>query len=156
MIILAADHGGFDLKEKIKTHLEGLGKQVLDVGNHKLEKSDDYPDFAIKAAEKVLENPDINRGILCCRSGTGEVIIANRYPGIRATISWTPEHAKKSREHNNTNVIALPADYISTEEAIKITDTWLKTEFSDEKRHNRRLRKIRNIPKERETISQMV
>lgn len=142
MIYLASDHGGFELKNQIKNHLEFRGFEVEDMGNHVYDENDDYPDFTIKAIEKVLEDPDASRAILLCRSGVGEVIMANKFKDIRATLSWTPEHARISREKNDANVLSLPADYLSIEDSIKIVNTWLASSFSQEERHVRRLKKI--------------
>lgn len=145
MIYLAADHGGFKYKNKLKKHLDETPYEYKDVGNHEFDKTDDYPDFAKRAVEGVLEDPEKNKAILFCKSGTGEVITANKYKGIRATISWNVKHAEKSREHNNTNVLAIPADYISFKKAKKIIDAWLDTKFSNKERHVRRLNKIKDL-----------
>jgi len=142
MIYLAADHGGFELKRHLGEFLERNGYEVKDLGNSELNPNDDYPDFAILAVRKVLEDPDKNMAILACRSGTGETILANRFSGIRATNSFSEKHSQKSREHNNSNVLALPADYISFDIAEKIVAAWLSTEFSGDERHVRRLQKI--------------
>ncbi len=147
MIYLAADHGGFELKKHIKKHLTLEGFDFEDVGAHEFDANDDYPDYAIDAANKVSENPDENKAILMCRSGVGEAIVANKLKGVRATLSWDVKHAKMSREHNDTNVLALPADYISKEQAEQIINTWLDTKFSNEERHERRLRKILEVEK---------
>ncbi len=147
MIYLAADHGGFNLKEELKKNFDEVGIKYEDLGASELTPSDDYPDFAIPAAKKVSEDPKNNKAILICRSGTGEAIVANKFPGVRASISWTVEQAKKAREHENANALAIPADYISTEEAKEIVGTWLNTEFTNEERHKRRLGKIAEIDK---------
>lgn len=145
MIYLASDHGGFKLKEKIKKYFEKSGIDYQDMGNLKYDENDDYPDFAIKAINKVLENPVENKAILMCKSGTGELMVANRFKGIRATLSWNKKHARKSREDDNTNVLALPAEYIKPKQAIGIINSWLNTKFSGAERHIRRLKKIENI-----------
>lgn len=159
MIYLSSDHGGFELKCQIAEHLRFRGFEVEDVGNLKYDEQDDYPDFAIKAVEKVLEDPEANRAILACRTGVGEIIIANRFKNIRATLSWTPEHAKISREKNNANVISLPADYLTNEEAVKIIDTWLATGFTHEERHVRRLKKVDSYgdePPKKEKVNKLI
>lgn len=147
MIYLAADHGGFNLKEELKKNFDEAGIKYEDLGALELTPGDDYPDFAIPAAKKVSEDPKNNKAILICRSGTGEAIVANKFPGVRASISWTVEHAEKAREHEDANALAVPADYISTEEAKEIVGTWLNTEFTNEERHKRRLGKIAEIDK---------
>lgn len=147
MIYLAADHGGYNLKEEIKKGFDEAGISYEDLGAHKLTPDDDYPDFAIPAAKKVSEDPENNKAILICRSGTGEVIVANKFPNVRASLSWNVEHAKKSREHENANVLSLPADYISSDEAKEIVGSWLNTDFSNADRHKRRLQKIAQVEK---------
>jgi ribose 5-phosphate isomerase B len=150
MIILAADHGGFKLKEFLKKYLNSKGYEVWDAGNTKLDPEDDYPDF-VKAAIKKLQIDRLNnRAIMACRSGSGEVITANKFSGVRAHISWTPEHAKMARVDDDANVLVLPTDYITEEEAQKIVGVWLTTPFSNEKRHIRRLEKINDIERELE------
>ncbi|MBI2414833.1 RpiB/LacA/LacB family sugar-phosphate isomerase [candidate division WWE3 bacterium] len=145
MLILAADHGGFELKEHIKKVLGAKGLEIFDAGNTKLNPADDYPDFVEKAVLKLKEDLVENKAILFCRSGSGEVIVANKFPGVRATLSWSSPHAAKSREHNNTNVLAIPSDYITEQETEVIIDTWLATPFSQDTRHVRRLQKITDI-----------
>lgn len=147
MIYLAADHGGFKLKEALKKDFDNVGLEYQDMGADTLDPKDDYPDYAIKAAKKVSENPETDKAILMCKSGTGEVIAANKFNNVRATLSWNVEHAKKAREHNNTNILALPADYISEEEAKEIVGNWLNTDFTEEERHVRRLKKIGDVEK---------
>lgn len=145
MLYLAADHGGYELKEHLKSFLTKGGVEYKDMGAHKLDPNDDYPDFAVPAVLEVAKNDGGNRAILICRSGVGEVIVANKFKGIRATLSWSVEHAAKSRSHNNTNVLALPGDYISKKEAEEIVTEWLTAKFSKEERHVRRLGKISDI-----------
>ena len=145
MIYLAADHGGFELKKHLLEFLKVGGYEVSDLGNSEFDPADDYPDFAIKAIREVLKNPSEAKAILACRSGTGESILANRFHGIRATNSSNVEHAKMSREHSDTNVLALPADYIDSATAEEIVSVWLSTKFSGDERHVRRLKKIEDF-----------
>ena len=145
MIYLAADHGGFELKKHLLEFLKVDGYEVSDLGNSEFDPADDYPDFAIKAIRKVLENPTENKAVLACRSGTGEVILANRFHGIHATNSSSVQHAKMSREHNDTNVLALPADYVDQKTAEEIVSVWLSTKFSGDERYVRRLKKIEDF-----------
>lgn len=147
MIYLAADHGGYNLKEEIKEHFDSVGISYEDVGAHTLDPNDDYPNYAKQAAQKISEKPEENKAVLICRSGVGESIVANKFKNVRAGLSWTAEHAEKSREHDNTNVLALPADYVTTEEALNIVGTWLNTDFTNEERHVRRINKIKEIEK---------
>ena len=145
MIYLAADHGGFNLKEAIKKVLDEVGMEYVDAGAHQLDLADDYPDFVIPAARKVSENPQTNRAIMACRRGSGEVIAANKVKDVRATLSWDVQHAIKSRQHDDANVLVLPADYIPVEKALDIVGAWLDSDFSNEERHIRRLQKIAEI-----------
>lgn len=144
MIYIASDHGGYELKQKILKHLVEQGREIKDLGPDRYNGEDDYPDFAIPLAEKVQENPN-NRGIVICRNGVGVSMTVNKYKDIRATLSWNPAHAKSSRLDDNTNVLALPADYVEDETAVNIVDTWLNTEFSGLPKHIRRIKKVDNI-----------
>lgn len=146
MIYLACDHGGFKLKEILKKEFDNVGLQYMDLGAYEYNENDDYPDFSIPASKKISENPS-DRAILMCRSGVGEVIVANKFRNVRAGLSWNSEHAKKSREDDNTNVLALPSDYITEQEAKDIVGIWLNTEFTQAERHVRRLKKVSEIDK---------
>jgi ribose 5-phosphate isomerase B len=145
-IYIAADHGGFELKNKIYAILSAKGLDVTDMGPRSYDSTDDYPDYAIPAVKKVLEDPK-NRGILICRNGVGVNIVADKFPGVRSVLSWDPKHAESAVEHDNTNVLALPADYINQDKALEIVTKWLKTDFSGAERHKRRLAKIEDIEK---------
>ncbi|MBU0760934.1 MAG: ribose 5-phosphate isomerase B [Nanoarchaeota archaeon] len=139
-IFLASDHAGFKLKEKLKTYLQKL-HQVEDLGPFSYNPKDDYPDFASKVARKVSKNKN-SKGILVCSSGVGMAIAANKFRGIRAVTAYDAFTARFSREHNNTNILALRAKNFSFEKTKKIISIWLKTPFSNEERHKRRIRKI--------------
>ncbi|MDC0448988.1 RpiB/LacA/LacB family sugar-phosphate isomerase [bacterium] len=143
-IYIAADHGGFELKETLVKYLSVSGAPVVDMGPKEYNPDDDYPKLVEPAMKKVLEDPE-NRAILICRNGVGVSMVANKFDGIRAGLSWTPEHAKASRTNDNTNVLGLPADYVSTQDALKIISTWLETEFSPDPRHQRRLDEIASL-----------
>jgi RpiB/LacA/LacB family sugar-phosphate isomerase len=147
MIYLGADHRGFELKEKLKVFLEKEGYEFEDLGNTVLNPKDDYPDFGAKVARKVAEDPDRNRGVLFCGSGLGMSIVANRFKDVRCVLIWTDDEAliKQSRKHGDTNVLSLPADYLTEEQAKKIVNLWLETPFSGEERHRRRLQKIESL-----------
>lgn len=146
MIYIASDHGGFDLKNMLIEYLRSKEYDVTDMGPEKYDDNDDYPDYVIPAAEEVQKDKG-NKAIVICRNGVGACIAANKLKGVRCALSWLPEHARSSRIDDNSNVLALPADYVSDEEAQIITDTWLITEFTEEPRHNRRLKKIADIEK---------
>ncbi len=145
MIYIGADHRGFELKEELRQYLTKQGHGVEDVGAFELNEGDDYVDFAKGVAEKVSENPSENRGILLCGSGHGVDIVANKHKGIRAVLCWNKQVAKQSREHEDANVLVLPSDWISEHHAQEVIGAWLKTEFSGEERHVRRLEKIKEL-----------
>jgi ribose 5-phosphate isomerase B len=139
VIPIGSDHAGFQLKERLVEELRSLGYQPLDLGTDSSE-STDYPDFAHSVASRV-EHRDASRGVLLCGSGLGMSYAANRHPGVRAAVAWTPEVAKLSREHNDANVLILPARFVSEAEGIEILRTWLDTGFAGG-RHTRRIEKI--------------
>ena len=145
-IYLGADHAGFELKNKLREHLEKAGYKVEDVGAHELDPEDDYPHYAYTVASKVLgdDQPDA-KGILVCGSGQGMAIAANRVGGIRAAVIWSEEGARETRQDNDSNVLALPARMIDETTALKITDAWLKEPFSGADRHQRRLDELERI-----------
>ena len=152
-IYLAADHRGFELKEKIKEWLKEWGYEYEDMGAFEFNKDDDYPDFIRKAAEAVANDPERNRGIILGGSGQGEAMVANRYKGVRAAVYYGgfEEVVKLSREHNNANILSLGIALGSTfegskpmdeETARKVIKVWLETPFSGEERHKRRIAKF--------------
>jgi len=146
-IALAADHAGYEEKEKLKSELDTLGVEYTDMGTDS-NASVDYPDYARKVAEAVAKG-DFERGILLCGSGAGMAIAANKVPGIRSAVAWNEEIARLSREHNNTNVLALAARFTADYEIKNIVKAWLETEF-DAGRHERRVEKITKIEQEDE------
>jgi len=144
-IALAADHAGYEDKEKLKKTLENLGVEYTDMGTNSSE-SVDYPDFAKKAAEAVARG-EYDQGLLVCGSGTGMAIAANKVPGIRAAVAWDENIARLAREHNDANVLSLAARYVPFEELEKIVKAFLETGF-DGGRHERRVKKITEIERE--------
>ena len=146
-IFIGADHAGFVLKEEVKKHLLELGIKVEDLGTHKFDHQDDYPDFIIPVAKKVAENPAHNKGIVFGSSGQGEAIVANKIKGIRAALYYggNMEIVRLSRTHNNANILSLGARFLTKESAIESVKIWLNTDFSNEIRHIRRIKKIGNI-----------
>lgn len=146
MIYFGADHGGFDLKEKLTLWLSQNGYEAKDMGADSLDSEDDYPDFVIPVAEKVAENPG-SFGVVIGRSGNGEAIAANKVKDIRAALCLNIEMARKAKEHNNANVLSLGADYIDAVDAYAILKTFIETPFSNEERHVRRLKKITELEK---------
>jgi ribose 5-phosphate isomerase B len=146
MIYLGADHAGFNLKEEIKKYLKELGYEYEDLGNTVLDPQDDYPDFALKVAKKVVERG--GKGILICATGIGMCITANKIKGIRGAICWDDFTALQSREHNDANILCLGSKVLDLETVKKIIRIWLGVEPSSEERHVRRLKKIKRIEEE--------
>lgn len=138
-IALAADHAGYEEKEKVKKTLDELGIGYTDMGTNSGE-SVDYPDFARKAAEAVAGG-EYDQGLLLCGSGTGMAIAANKVHGIRAAVAWSPEIARLAREHNNANVLALPARFTSDNDVREILKAWFGAHFEGG-RHEQRVEKI--------------
>lgn len=142
-IYLTSDHGGYDLKNKLFEHLKDNKYDVEDLGPHSLNPDDDYVDFAATAAKKLASDSDPDaRVIMACRTGEGEVIVANRFPGVRAVVVWNEEGARLAREKNDSNALCLSGDLVNENTNLQIVDTWLSTPFSGEERHKRRLEKI--------------
>jgi len=139
VIPVGADHAGYALKERLVSELRRLGYEPLDLGTHSTE-STDYPDYAHEVAARV-EHHDAERGVLLCGTGLGMAYAANRHPGVRAAVAWSPEVARLAREHNDANVLVLPARFVSPEDGLEILRTWLATEFVGG-RHARRIAKI--------------
>ena len=138
-IAVAADHAGFELKGEIIKHLENKGIKVKDFGTHS-DSPDDYPDFAHPLAYAV-ENNEYPLGFSICGSGNGINMTVNKHAGIRSAVCWSEEIARLARFHNDANICALPARFISKELAIKIVDIFLSTDFEGG-RHSRRIEKI--------------
>ncbi|MFA6601830.1 MAG: RpiB/LacA/LacB family sugar-phosphate isomerase [Candidatus Paceibacterota bacterium] len=158
-IILAADHAGFALKEAVKKELEGQGHEILDVGAHEFITGDDYPVYMTAAAMKVAE--DLNgqtKAILFGGSGQGEAMVANRFPGVRTVVWYGQGHLTEStdsnqgddiirlsREHNDANVLSIGARFVNEQQAKEAIQTWLKTDFSGQEKHKRRIELIDSI-----------
>jgi ribose 5-phosphate isomerase B len=138
-IAVGADHAGFTLKQEIKAYLISKGYHVIDFGSSNGEPSD-YPEFGHKVAKSVLSG-ESNLGFTMCGSGNGINMTVNKYSGIRSALCWKEEIAILARQHNNANICAFPARFISKEEAIKIADAFLDTKFEGG-RHERRIKKI--------------
>lgn len=138
-ISIGCDHGGLILKNAIVDHLKKLGHDVMDVGTYTNE-SCDYPDFAHKAAE-LVENGTCERGIVVCTSGEGVSIAANKHKGVRCGLVYNEEVARLTRQHNNVNMVAYGAKFITEEQGLKWVDIFLNTEFEGG-RHINRVNKI--------------
>ncbi|MDY2960538.1 MAG: ribose 5-phosphate isomerase B [Hornefia sp.] len=136
IIAIAGDHGGFALKQKIREHLVQKGIKVVDLGTDS-EESVDYPQFG-RACAVAVASGKAERGIVVCGTGIGISIAANKVPGIRCALCTSVEMAELARKHNDANILAMGGRITSTEDAVKITDAWLDTEFEGG-RHKRRV-----------------
>src|SRR4026209_946287 len=139
VIPIAADHAGFEMKEQLEERLKARGYEVKDLGTDS-PASTDYADFAHPLADMVSRG-DVKRGVLLCGTGLGMAYAANRHPHVRAAVVWTREIAELARKHNDANVLVLPSRFLSPEDAGKILDVFLSTDFEGG-RHVRRVEKI--------------
>ncbi|MAF50657.1 MAG: ribose-5-phosphate isomerase [Nanoarchaeota archaeon] len=142
-LIISSDHAGFKLKEILKKFLKNNNLDYEDLGPNKFKKDDDYPDYIIPAAKKVVRNK--TKGIIIGHSGQGEAIAANRVKGIRATVFYggKKEILTLSRKHNDSNILSLGAHFLSPSKAKEAVKIWLKTPFSKATRHKRRIKKLK-------------
>jgi RpiB/LacA/LacB family sugar-phosphate isomerase len=140
-LAVGADHGGFSLKENIVASLRKDGHEVVDVGAHTLDPSDDYPDFA-RAVGQVVQRGDAERGILICGSGVGACVAANKLRGIRAGICHDTYSAHQGVEHDDMNVLCLGARVVGVELARELVCAFIGAQFSGAERHVRRLTKV--------------
>ena len=136
---MACDHGGFEMKEFLKTKLKKLGYSIKDMGANSSE-SVDYPDLIHPLAKAVNEG-EYEMGIILCGSGNGAQMTANKYPNVRAALCWSLEQAKLAREHNNANILSLPGRFIDEALAMEMALMFINTEFEGG-RHQRRVEKI--------------
>ena len=150
LIVVGADHAGFRAKETIKAYLERAGYPVEDVGTHS-EESVDYPDFARAVGERVAAGKD-SLGILVCGTGIGVSIAANKVEGIRAALAHDSLTARRAREHNDANVLALGGKIVGEDEALTIVQEFLGAHFAGG-RHQRRIDKISKMDRDRELKS---
>ena len=144
-ISIGCDHGALDLKNLVVAHLEKQGHTVTDYGTY-TKDSCDYPEFAAAAARAVADGK-ADRGIVLCTTGIGVSITANMIPGIRCALLSDLMSARLTREHNDTNVMALGAGVVGEMLALQIVDTWIGTEFSHNERHQRRIDKVMALEK---------
>ena len=142
-IAIAADHGGFVLKEKLRGRLAGLGHEVIDYGTRSTE-SCDYPDFAFAVGEAVAGG-QVQRGVLICTTGIGMAMAANKVMGVRAAPAQSEDEVRLTREHNDANVLTLGAKYVDERRAVELIRIFLETEFSGGERHQRRVAKIAQL-----------
>ena len=134
-IQIGSDHAGVELKASIKSYLEAQGYSMQDFGTHNTD-SMDYPDVAHPVANAVLSDAN-SLGILICGSGNGVCLTANKHQGIRAALCWLPELGALARQHNNANILCLPARFISEQTAKEIVDAYLNAEFEGGRHQNR-------------------
>ena len=144
-ISVACDHGALDLKNALKQRLTAQGHEVVDFGTHTLD-SCDYPDFAAPAA-KAVASGECEKGIVLCTTGIGVSITANKIDGVRCALLSDVMSARMTREHNDTNVMAIGAGVVGQMLALEIVDTWIGTEFSHNERHQRRINKVMALEK---------
>lgn len=137
-VLIASDHAGYELKEQIKVHFN-QDFEFEDLGTNSLE-SVDYPDFAHKLAERVVKDSN-QYGVLICGTGNGMAMTANKHEGVRAGLCWSKEIATLIRQHNNANILVMPARFIPNATAFEIFDTFFHTDFEGG-RHQRRIDKI--------------
>jgi len=142
---IACDHGALALKNKMVTHLQNKGYEVVDFGTHTLD-SCDYPDFAAPAAQAVASGEG-EKGIVLCTTGIGVSITANKIKGVRCALLSDVMSARMTREHNDTNMMAIGAGVVGEMLALEIVDTWLGTPFSHNERHQRRIDKVMALEK---------
>jgi len=138
-IVIGSDHAGFEQKEAVKLFVESLGYSVKDFGPYNTD-SVDYPDYAHKVANAVLSETN-TLGILLCGSGNGVCLTANKHAGIRAALCWLPELGALAKQHNNANILCLPARYINNSTATEIVAAYLNASFEGG-RHEKRVEKI--------------
>lgn len=146
-VYLGTDHAGFELKQVMKAFLEEKGYEVVDCGAFSFDKDDDYPDFCGKAADGVASDPG-SFGFVFGKSGTGEMVVANKVNGIRCGLAVNTENVKLAREHNDANMLSFGSAFATVEEMKELAILFIKTPFSQEERHKRRIEKIADIEDE--------
>lgn len=146
-ILLASDHAGFELKNKVLDFLKNSGFNVEDMGAFVFDKDDDYPKIMIPAAMRIVKDPENHKAIIFGKSGQGEAMIMNRFPGVRAAVWYGGEKEiiRLCREHNDANVLSIGAGFVNEEQVREAVKIWLGTAFSKEKRHERRIEMLDNI-----------
>ena len=142
MIAIGSDHAGYKMKEYLITHLEKEGYHFRDFGTYS-EESVDYPDY-IHPLAKAIDEGSIEKGIILCGTANGVAMTANKYKGVRAAVCWNGNVVTFARQHNDANVLALPARFISLEDAMNFTKLFFTTDFAGG-RHERRVEKISEL-----------
>jgi ribose 5-phosphate isomerase B len=146
-ILLATDHAGFELKNKIFAYLKSENFDVEDMGAHVFDKEDDYPKIMVPTAMRVVSDPENTKAIIFGKSGNGEAMVSNRFPGIRAAVyhGKNLEIVRLSREHNDANILSVAAGFVDEEEAKEAVKIFIATAFSGDPRHVRRNEMLDNI-----------
>lgn len=144
VVVIGSDHAGFKTKERIKKELAGT-YTLIDVGDFSEESNDDYPRFAAEVAKAVSDDPKRTKGILICGSGTGMVIAANKFKGVRAAFAFDAYSAKMARHDNDANILALRGRKFAQKDAANLAKIFLKTQFSGLPRHKRRIKAIGDL-----------
>jgi len=154
-VVLSADHGGFKYLAPIEKNLTAMGVKVQNLGPNQLDPNDDYPKYAFAVSQAVARalTADKRFGVLLCRSGAGMTIAANKVPGIRAMTATTARQVEHGREHDDINVLSLSADWLTLNQMWELIQVFLKTEFSNEKRHLRRMQQIADFENDLEEHS---
>ena len=144
-IYIASDHAGFEMKRELIPFLRSFKFEIIDCGPEEYVHDDDYPDYVSLVAEKVSNDSEA-KGVIIGYSGQGEAMVANRFPNVRCAVFYGgPKHVLTlSREHNDANILSLGANFITISEAKQAVELWLKTKFSGEERHTRRIVKLEN------------
>lgn len=140
-IVIAWDHAGLEAAKTLIDNLKQKGYHIAEFGPKEYNRADDYPDFVIPAMKNLQRSPD-SVGIVLCKNGVGVSMLANKFKGIRAALSFNEKHTTTAREDDDANVLAIPAFYLSDEEMMDIVNAFLNTKFTGLKRHARRLEKI--------------
>ncbi len=145
-ILLASDHAGYELKNQIKDFLVAEGFEIEDMGAHTYNKDDNYPEIMLPVAMRVLSDSN-SKAIIFGKSGQGEAMIVNRFPGIRAIVyhGKNLEILRLGREHNDSNILSIGAGFVEFEEAREAIRLWISTPFSNDERHIRRIEQMDNI-----------
>ncbi len=143
-IYFASDHAGFELKNTLLQFVSEMGFEVVDCGAFSYDPTDDYPEFIKKAAKAVSEDPKNSKAIILGGSGQGEDMVADKFPHVRSAEYYggNLEIIKLSREHNDANILSIGARFLNEAEAKEAVELWLKTDFSGEERHERRINEI--------------
>ncbi len=144
-VFIGTDHRGFELKTKLIEYLQEKNIRVEDMGNYQYEALDDYPTYAQKVAEAVLQNPESFMGIVICGSGVGVSIAVNRFSGIRCVLGFDEGQVKHARENDHVNVLSIPSDYVDFEKAKVLVDVFLETQPKQAEKYFARIKKLDHL-----------